>query len=72
MTADWLDSASEHEQEMRDDAIAEIRRQASIKEGQYHAHCQWCGDDSLGHEFCCKDCRDDAERAELSARRNGK
>ena len=70
--ADWQDAASEHEQELRDDSIAEIRRKLVAQEEKQHAHCQWCGDDSSGKEFCSGDCRDDAERAELSARRNGK
>ena len=70
--ADLQDAASEREQEIRDDAIAEIRRQLVAQEEKHHAHCQWCGDDSSGKEFCSRDCRDDAEMAELSARLNGK
>ena len=69
--ADWLDAASEHEQEMRDDAIAEIRRKVTAQEDRYHAHCLWCGDESFGQEFCCSECRDDADRVEAHLARTG-
>ena len=70
--ADWLDAASEHEQEMRDDAIAEIRRQIHEVEDRYYINCQWCGDHTEeGARYCGPDCAADAERAEKARKRNG-
>lgn len=60
--ADWLDAASEHEQEMRDDAINEVRRRLESDRPTRYDECQWCGDPSLGERYCSISCKEDAAK----------
>lgn len=66
MHADILDDASEHEQEMRDDAINEVRRRIEIERSTYYDVCQWCGDVTFGGDKYCShgkgSCAEDAAK----------
>ena len=79
MTADILDAASEHEQELRDDAINEVRRRIEIDQATRYDKCQWCGDPTLGGDRYCShgkgSCAEDAAkhaRMTSAAYRRGK
>ena len=62
MTADILDAASEHEQELRDDAINEVRRRIEIDQATRYETCQWCGDPSSGDRYCSIGCKEDSAK----------
>lgn len=74
MSADFIDDASDREQEERDRAIAEIRLKAVSRPTIYYSHCCWCGDPSPdGKEFCSyghESCATDARRHEAVIGRN--
>ena len=79
MTADILDDASEHEQELRDDAINEVRRRIEIEQATRYDVCQWCGEPTLGGDRYCShgkgSCAEDAAkhaRMTSAAYRRGK
>ena len=61
-TPDVLDEASEHEQEMRDDAVSAIRRELAEAQEQTFEACQWCGDPSSGDRYCSIGCKEDSAR----------
>lgn len=68
--ADDVDRAGEREQNMRDDALAEVRRKPSLI---CVGFCHSCGEAvAPGHLFCDKDCRDDHEAQEAARKRNGR
>lgn len=72
MTADFLDEASEHEQNARDDAVATIRRRVAA-EPRYHEACTFCGEPTPnGQRFCGKDCEQDADRIEVILKKQGR
>ena len=60
MSADWLDDASDREQEIRDDSIAAIRRQVEA-DNAWHENCAFCGDPSHGAKYCSQDCALEAQ-----------
>lgn len=71
MHADPLDTASEHEQELRDDAIAAIRRKAAAQVLPAVGICWNC--ESIvppGVLYCDADCRNDhSERIKAEIRK---
>lgn len=73
MTADALDQASDIEQLLRDDALAEVRYRASkapkIEPMGICHNCQ--APVGLGERYCDADCRDDFDARRNAATRRG-
>ena len=59
MSADPLDDASQHEQEMRDDGIAEARRKQEAKVLQPVGFCYNCLDEITEGLYCDDECKKD-------------
>ena len=59
MSADPLDDASQHEQEMRDDGIAEARRKQEAKVLRPIGICYNCLDEITEGLYCDDECKKD-------------